>query len=256
MEKKINGNKNSYHGCFMKIINNPAMVLLAKNAGMNFLFYDMEHGMFSFNEIHTMSLIAKPNDIDIFVRVPECTKGYISRALDAGATAVMVPMVETVEQAKTLVEWSKYPPIGKRGYAGGANTYYAPSGNHETNMKNMNSKTLTIAQIETCKGLENAKEIISMNGIDAIIVGPADLSISLGIPDNKDEIKLIEEISKIQQLCMQHDKYFGIIGKISLLEKFSNYIQIMVSAIDINCITESLKSYEKEYERIERKEMV
>ncbi|MEG0734448.1 hypothetical protein, partial [Anaerorhabdus sp.] len=94
-----------------------------------------------------------------------------------------------------------------------------------------------------------------LDGIDAIIVGPADLSISLGIPDNKDEQKIIQEISKIQSLCMEYNKYFGIIGKISLLEKFSNYIQIMVSAIDINCITESLKNYKKEYERIERKKM-
>lgn len=248
-------NKKTYYGCFMKIVDNPAMVLLAKNAGINLLFYDMEHGMFDFNEIHTMSLMAKSNNVDLFVRAPECTKGYISRILDAGASAVMVPMVETVEQAKNLVKWSKYPPTGIRGYAGGANTFYAPSGNHEENMKIINSNILTIAQIETCKGLENAREIISLDGIDAIIVGPADLSISLGIPDNKDEQKLIQEISKIQSLCMEYNKYFGIIGKISLLEKFSNYIQIMVSAIDTNCITESLKNYKKEYERIERKKM-
>jgi 2-keto-3-deoxy-L-rhamnonate aldolase RhmA len=252
MTKNIINNRSSIHGCFMKIVNNPAMVILAKNAGMDFLFYDMEHAMFDFNELHTIGLMAKSNNLDVFIRVPECTKGYISRALDTGAMAVMVPMVETIDQAKTLVKWSKYYPLGSRGYAGGANTFYAPSGNHELNMKMINDSTMTIAQIETSKGIENAEAIISLEGIDAIIIGPADLSISLGIPDHQDDEKLINEIKKVQLLCIKYNKYFGIIGQISLLSNFTNYLQILVSAIDTNCISESLKKYKEEYERIER----
>ncbi|SJZ67975.1 HpcH/HpaI aldolase family protein [Anaerorhabdus furcosa] len=254
MSKKLLKDKKVIHGCFMKIIDNPAMVLLAKNNEIDFLFYDMEHAMFDFKTLHDISLLGKSNEVPLFVRVSDNTKGNISKALDAGVSAVMVPMIESRDDAEQLVKYSKYPPIGSRGYAGGANTFYAPSGNHENNMKQSNEDILTIAQIETLKGLENAEEIINTPGIDAVIVGPADLSISLGIADNKDPSKLKEAIGKIQKICIESNKYFGIIGSIELLEEFNNYLQIMVSAIDLNLINESLKKYKNEYKRIERKQ--
>lgn len=93
-------------------------------------------------------------------------------------------MIETREQAELLAGWSKYPPVGRRSYSGGANTDYGPSGGHAQNMEKMNRHTMTIAQIETVKGVENIDEILRVEGIDAAIVGPCDLGISMGNPDN------------------------------------------------------------------------
>jgi 2-keto-3-deoxy-L-rhamnonate aldolase RhmA len=248
-------NNNYIKGCFMKIVDSTAMVFLAKNANLDFLFYDMEHAMFDLQTIHNCALLAKSNNIGIFVRAPECSKGYVSRILDAGANAIMVPMVESREQAIKLRDWSKYPPLGNRGYAGGANTMYAPSGNHENNMLNLNKETITIAQIETVQGIAHVEEIVSVDGIDAIIVGPADLSISLGIPDGKDTIELYKNIKIVQDCCRKYHKAFGIIGKLELLEQFKDYLQIAISAIDTNCILESLNRYNKEYDRLLKKEI-
>lgn len=241
-------------GCFIKMVDSTAMIFLAKNSGLDFLFYDFEHAMLNLETIQNCALLGKTNSLDVFVRVPECSRAWVSRALDAGATAVMAPMIETEEQAINLRNWSKYPPLGNRGYSGGANTVYAPSGNHELNMLQQNNETITIAQIETKKGIENVEEIVKVDGIDAIIIGPADLSISLGIPDNKDKQELCRNIKIVQECCKKYKKSFGIIGKLELMEEFSDYLQLAISAIDTNCIQESLNHYSKEYDRILKKE--
>ncbi len=239
----------------MKIVDSTAMVFLAKNANLDFLFYDMEHAMFDLQTIQNVALLSKSNNIGVFVRAPECSKGYVSRILDAGADAIMVPMIDSKEQAIQLRDWSKYPPLGNRGYSGGANTLFAPSSNHENNMLNLNKETITIAQIETVEGIKHSEEIISVEGIDAIIVGPADLSISLGIPDGKNPEELYRNIKIVQDCCRKYHKAFGIIGKLELIEQFKDYLQLAISAIDTNCISESLNRYNKEYDRLLKKEI-
>ncbi len=129
--KEING---QYYGMFTKLLINPAVYLMAKNGGLDFMFYDGEHGMLQTDKLHDLVLFGNNINLPTFIRVGELSRMEISQALDCGARGIMVPMIETKEMAEQLVAYSKYPPIGIRGYSSGANTNYGPSGGHRINM--------------------------------------------------------------------------------------------------------------------------
>lgn len=245
MKDKMLGGK--LFGTLIKIVDNPAMLILAKDAGMDFVFYDCEHGMIPYERLHDLLLMGNSIGIPSLVRVPQLSRSDVSRALDCGAEGVMVPMIETVDQARLLVSWSKYPPIGNRSYSGGANTFYKPSGNHLMNMQELNHKTITIAQIETVKGVENVEAIAQVEGIDALIVGPADLGISMGYPDNVMDPKELAAIQKVADTCRRYDKGFGIIGSLTLIKEFKEDINLLISAIDVNLLRDGLKRYVDDY---------
>lgn len=162
----------------------------------------------------------------------------------------MVPMVETAAQARQLVQWAKYPPVGTRSYSGGAHTGYGPSGHHAQNMSRANVSTLAIAQIETVEGVRNVRDILAVPGLDAAIVGPCDLAISMGRPDEvgcPEELALIDEV---QAACAAAGKGFGIIGGNALLARYAGNINLMVSAIDTHILRDALAGAASEYQKI------
>jgi 2-keto-3-deoxy-L-rhamnonate aldolase RhmA len=246
-EKMLN---EKLYGCFIKILTNPSITILAKNAELDFLFYDCEHGMYTYETLHNLILMGNAIGVPAFVRVPQLARGDISRSLDCGATGVMVPMIENREQAELLVEWSKYPPIGNRGYAGGANTNYRPSGNHRDNMNELNESVISIAQIETELGVINIDEIVSVEGIDAVIIGPADLAISLRIPGDYFNPLEIEAINKVVDACQRYKKGFGIIGKLELIEKYKDKINFLITKIDVDIIREGFAKSVKDFDNL------
>lgn len=243
MQRKIKG-------VLVKVVNHPAMVVMAQDCGMDFIFYDGEHGIISEEKLHDLMVLGNAAGFPSIVRVPQLARRDVSRMLDAGASGIMVPMIETKEQAQQLVDWSKYPPLGKRSYSGGANTHYASGGNHAKNMKNINHRTITIVQIETVKGVENVDEILSVEGIDAAIVGPCDLGISMGNPDNVMDPEELRLIQKVADSCKRHNKAFGIIGDMKLLERFKDDITILVAAVDTKILRSGLIKAIKEYETL------
>lgn len=250
MTYKEEANQRPQKGLLIKIIDNPAILYMAKDCGMDFVFYDCEHGVLPYRKLHDLMLHGNSMQLPSFVRVPQLSRQDVSQVLDFGACGVMVPMIETKEQAKQLVEWSKYPPLGKRSYSGGANTLYGPSGNHAQQMKRMNEETITIAQIETIKGVEHVEEILSIEGIDAIIIGPCDLGISMNIPDHVMDERELKLIKHVADACTAHHKSFGIIGGNCLLAAFKDQLTWMISAIDTNLLREGLQRSSKEYETI------
>ena len=135
------------------------------------------------------------------VRIAQLSRADVSKILDYGAAGVMVPMVETAEQARQLVQWSKYPPLGKRSYSGGANTHYAPGGHHEQHMRELNENVMSIVQIETRQGVERIKEILDVKGIDGVLIGPCDLAISLGWPDDLMRTEEQDMIRCVAKVC-------------------------------------------------------
>lgn len=237
-------------GILMKIVDNPAVVLLAQSAGLDFIFYDCEHGVISYEKLHDLMLMGNAKNFPAIVRVPQLGRQEVSRILDYGATGIMVPMIETMEQAEKLVTWSKYPPIGKRSYAGGANTDYAPSGHHAQHMESLNERTLTIAQIETVKGVENVDEILSVVGVDAAIVGPVDLGISMGNPDNVMDESELQLIRRVADSCKKYKKTFGIIGSVELLKYFRQDLNLMISTTDIGILRNGMEAAVIAYQEI------
>ena len=148
---------------------------------LDFVVVDMEHTTMALETVANLvrGVDAAPGDTDVVVRVPGNDPVQLKRIVDIGVAGVMVPMVDDPTEARALVRAIRYPPEGIRGIAGSRATGY---GRHfEEYVSTANGSILTIAQIETEAGLSNAEAIGGVDGIDALFVGPADLSGSLGM---------------------------------------------------------------------------
>jgi 4-hydroxy-2-oxoheptanedioate aldolase len=187
--------ENGVFGPFM-ITSDPAFVESAGYAGYDFVLLDMEHGPGTFENLQNLIRAANVADVMPVVRVPRGTDIWIDQALDVGAGGVMIPQIDTAEQAKIAVAAAKFSPRGNRGtcrfvrsaaYGGipGAR-YFAEA-----------QDTVVILQAEGKKAIENLDAILDVEGIDIVFVGPYDLSASLGIIGQIDHPMVMEAIADI-----------------------------------------------------------
>ena len=206
-----------------------------------FILYDCEHSCYDSETLQDLFVTGNALSFPSLVRVPELAKGCISRNLDFGATGVMLPMTNTVEEARDLVKWSKYQPVGDRGYSTGcAHLDFKGAAKHTEVMERMNSRIITIAQIETKLAVDNANAIAAISGIDALLVGPNDLSLSLGIPGDLMNPIELDAIAHVAAACKKHGKAFGLHGGINLLKNFADDLTIVMSDTDTGIMEKGL----------------
>jgi len=245
IKEKIQSGQKVY-GTMIRLQRNPAISFFAKNAGLDFLLYDCEHGAFTFENLHDLFVTGNAMGFDSFVRVAELSKDWISRALDSGATGIMVPMTETAEQAAEIVKWAKYTPVGDRGYGSGlAHSNYMGGGKHVDVMKAQNDRVIAIAQIETKLAVENAEAIAATEGIDVLLIGPNDLSISLGVPGDLMNPIEIEAIAKVAAACKKHGKSFGLHAGANMHEIFKDDETFMMLSTDLDVLSAGFKNIKK-----------
>jgi 2-keto-3-deoxy-L-rhamnonate aldolase RhmA len=228
------------YGTLVRMVRNPAIALIARTAGLDFLLFDMEHGPYSIETLSDVAKVSRAAGVGIFARVPTLDKAYISRSLDAGVEGIMVPMINTASQAKAFVDLARYLPIGDRGLGsnGGLSDFSGMGGKNAVDfMADQNRKTLTIAQIETAEAVENADAIAAVEGIDVLLVGPNDLSISLGIPGEMNNPKLHSAIDKVEAAVSKNNKLFSVHGGLQLIEKWKGKMHLLMTSIEIDVIT-------------------
>ena len=150
--------------------------------GFDWLTLDMEHSAIDWAQATTIFAAVADAGCVPLARVPEGNHHYIKRVLDAGAWGIVVPMVNTVEQARTIIAAAKYPPVGNRSVGGGMHSmnFSATAGDY---YEQANDQILVILQTESPEGVENAQEIYSLPGCDAIFVGPNDLRFQMRASD-------------------------------------------------------------------------
>ena len=192
-------------GTFLFEFNSPGIMRIAATAGAEFVLCDMEHSGWSIETIRRLTASAVP-EAPPFVRVPATEYHFIARVLDMGARGVMVPMVESAEQARKIVNSAKYPPLGRRGAA-----FMMPHDGYERGSLNdkiaeANREGMLIAQIETRAGLENVEAIAAVDGIDSLWIGQTDLTCSLGIPGKFDHPEFHAAVDRIVAACTRHGK--------------------------------------------------
>lgn len=185
----------------------PAVMQLLANAGYDFAIIDNEHGAFNIETIADLSRTAKYVGLTPFVRVPELAYAPIAQSLDGGAQGIMVPRIVAVEQVQTAVEIMKYPPLGKRGNALSRGYTNFLSGSPAEAMAEVNRETMLIIQIETKEALAQIDEIAAVPGVDFALIGPNDLSISLGVPGQMESPVLHEAIETVIAACLRHGVY-------------------------------------------------
>jgi 2-dehydro-3-deoxyglucarate aldolase/4-hydroxy-2-oxoheptanedioate aldolase len=185
------------------------MPAIAASAGADFLMYDMEHTGIGFETLKAQMAACRGLDIAPLVRVPTTEGNTIGQALDIGAHGVMVPMVETAQQARDLVRCAYYPPQGVRGTAFGiAHDDYSQDAPAQI-MKQANQRTLVIAMIETATGLANVEEIAAVDGIDVLWLGHFDLTSSMGIAGQLENPEYLAAIARIVAAAKAQNKMAG-----------------------------------------------
>jgi 2-dehydro-3-deoxyglucarate aldolase/4-hydroxy-2-oxoheptanedioate aldolase len=171
-------------------------------AGFHWAFIDTEHGGFDLETIQDLCRIAPAVGFTPIVRVADLQYSLIARALDVGSQGVIFPRVESVELLERAVSWTKFPPLGVRGF--GLNAFHI---DHETAtlpqmIEHLNAETMVVLQIETWRAFEMRDELLAVPGIDAVMIGPADLSISMEIPGEFQNPKLIAAMEAIRDTCI------------------------------------------------------
>jgi len=238
-------------GTMVRMIQNPAVAVVAHHAGLDFIMLDLEHGPYTLETVGDVFKVGRALGLGCFVRVPELAKGYVSRCLDAGATGIMVPMLESVEQAQLLVRWAKYAPLGSRGFGGiGGHTNFVSIGADATPafMAKANVDTLAIAQIETAPAIQAIDAIAAVPGIDALLIGPNDLAISMGCAGDLMGETLDKAVGKVAAAAKKHNKIFGMHGPDSLLDRWlPKGLTLVMSSLDANILANGLKAISQKY---------
>jgi 2-keto-3-deoxy-L-rhamnonate aldolase RhmA len=184
----------------------PGLAQIAKEAGAEFILFDMEHSGAGIDVIKQQMAWCRGLDIVPLVRVPTAQYHFVARALDTGALGIMVPMVETLQQARDIVSWTRYPPDGRRGAVfGGAHDDYA-GGSMKDKVAAANARCLLMLQIETEIGVEHVEEIAAVEGVDCICIGFADLSNFLGVPGDLKHPKYLGAVRRIAEAAQKHKR--------------------------------------------------
>ena len=177
---------------------------------IDFVIIDTEHSAFTSANVADMVAWFKATDIAPFVRIPQIQYHFIARTLDAGALGIMVPNVKSGAEAKSVVNASKYAPIGDRGVGlSAAHTDFKKVVPHEY-MAYSNQNTTLICQIESKEGLDNIEDIATTPGIDVLWVGHFDLSQSLGIPGQFEHENFLTAIQHVVDITKKHGLGAGI----------------------------------------------
>lgn len=197
-------------GTMVAEMRNPTIAQILSLAGFDFFFIDMEHGMFNMETVADMIHTARLAGIAPFLRVPNLEYHLIARPLDAGAQGLMVPRVDTPEDVRRMVSYMKYPPMGERGCAIGRGHTDYKSEKVKDYIEWANEENLVIVQIESQMAIDHIEEMVSVPGVDVALIGPNDLSISLGIPGQQTDPKEIAAIDKMVAACAKYGVASGI----------------------------------------------
>jgi 2-dehydro-3-deoxyglucarate aldolase/4-hydroxy-2-oxoheptanedioate aldolase len=179
----------------------PGLPPVLERGGAEFCIFDMEHSGLSLETMRSLIRWCRSTTVVPLVRVPSHEYRYVAGALDAGAQGLMIPMVESAEQAREIVSWAKYPPAGRRGTAFGcAHDDYrgGDAAAITATMASANTEGLLLFQIETAAGLARVEEILAVEGVDVAWVGHGDLSVSMGLPyqfEHPDHIAALERVA-------------------------------------------------------------
>lgn len=194
-------------GTFLQL-GSPVATEIAAQAGFDWLLVDLEHGAGSEATLlaHLQAMSASP--VGAFVRVERGERLRIGRALDAGATGVVVPRIVSAEQAAEVARFLWYPPQGVRGVALGTRSAgfgRVPVGDVST----LNQNVVGVLQIETRESVEVVEAIAAIDGVDVLFIGPSDLSVALGVPGQLDHPRFRDALERIRAAARAHGKALG-----------------------------------------------
>jgi len=174
---------------------------------IDFVAIDLEHSTISLEQALHMMAAAQAGGAACFPRIASHNGEMIKRLLDSGADGIIVPMVNTPEEVRQIIDWCKYPPIGRRSYGIARGQNYGFDFAKYT--AEWNDRASIILLIESIDAVKRIGEILDFEEISAVIIGPYDMSGSLGIPGQIDDPQVTEACNKVVEACRRHRKACG-----------------------------------------------
>lgn len=196
----------------VRLMRLPHIAHMAKAAGFDALYVDMEHSMVGIEDAAGLCVAAWDIGVSPLVRVPSHDGHYISRVLDGGAAGVIVPHIETAEEAEAVVRAALFPPLGKRSVAGSGVVMGYGTYSGEEICERLNQRTLIVAMLESEDGIANAEKIAAVPGIDMLLIGTNDLCAEYGIHGQYDHPKVKAAYAAVAKACQKHKLPLGIGG--------------------------------------------
>lgn len=218
-------------------IPNIAVARMMARVGFDWLTIDCEHSAQHPELMAAMVAAVADSQISVpFVRVPNNTVEWFKWALDAGAYGVVVPMVNSREEAERAVSWTKYPPVGSRSIGGAFAQYAFGTVSRPEYAAAANNEIMTIIQIESPTAIENLDEILSVPGIDVAFVGPNDLHALLGLTPSSEgaEPEFLEAMEKLKAAAARHNVPLGMYcsNGAAALQRTKEGFQMVVTTSD------------------------
>jgi 4-hydroxy-2-oxoheptanedioate aldolase len=183
---------------------------LAKTAGFDSLYVDLEHSSLSLETTSQICIAALEVGIAAFVRVPQLE--IVGRVLDGGALGIIVPDVRTAAQARDAVKAAKYPPLGERGFASALPHFQFRSLPAKEAYPALDAATMVIVQFESAQAIERADEILGVEGVDMVLFGTNDLTADMGIAGDYEHPKVRDAYARAIAAAKKHGKHVGVGG--------------------------------------------
>jgi 4-hydroxy-2-oxoheptanedioate aldolase len=208
-KKALNDDKPSFG--LWQGIPDPSVAEIGAGAGFDWVLIDAEHGPFDLRSVLSHLQAVEPYPVSALVRPVEGSTALIKQLLDIGAQTLLIPMVDCAEQAQQIVRAAKYPPQGIRGL--GTSMARAANWNRTVDyLTQANDEICVIVQIETLAGLQNLETIVNVDGVDAVFIGPSDLSAAMGHIGNPGHPDVIAAIETGFKVIQQAGKSAGVLA--------------------------------------------
>lgn len=223
----------------------PEVADVMSRIGFDWLFFDLEHSVIDYSQAQRM-LQAVGDRCPVLIRVSELSEASIKKALDIGSAGVIIPKVNSAQETKNTVRYAKYRPLGDRGV--GAARAHGYGIDFQEYIQNANDETLVVVQIEHIEGVNNIEEIVKVEGVDVIFIGPYDLSASLGFPGQVDHPDVLKAISRVEEVTRKSGLALGYFGMTpeSVKTAVENGYQLITCGTDTGAIIGHMSTILKE----------
>ena len=210
----------------VRLVRSIEIAQIARTAGFDTLYVDVEHNSFSFDATGQICMAALAVGITPFVRVPTSRPEHVSRALDGGALGVIVPHIRSADDARRVVLASKFPPYGERSAAGQLPHLQYRSFPTAIANQALNDATMVTVMMETNDALENVEEIAAVEGVDMMMIGSSDLTAEMGIAGQYEHPKLRDAYVRTIAACRKHGKHVGVGGLSSRPDLVAEFVRL------------------------------
>ncbi|MBI1347712.1 host specificity protein [bacterium] len=232
-----------------RVLHHNHLQMIGMAGAFHGVWLDMEHVGLTTEQLEVATLACRATGMDSFCRVAPTDYATVTRCLEAGAGGVMAAQIFTAAQAEQFVQWAKFAPRGQRGLnTGGVDAGFTTMKAADFTKK-ANEETFVLIQIETLQAVEECEAIAAIEGVDALFIGPADLSQSLGVTGQFFHEKCLAAIDKVAAACKQHGKHLAAVAfnpehAQMLYDKGCRFIS---PTTDVRVVQAGLQSVQREF---------